>query len=315
MKKTSRKWAILASVVLLTACSGFQESVYDTTMIDATQIPEEVRKSFTDNYPQISQHRWEMVHGNYVVDFKINGRDMEIWFDMQGNLVRVETDITYAELPAEVKAAHEASAYATWRVEDVDKIESPTKETVYELEVEKGEQDLTLIYTASGSPVTNISGEGTPGEGTPGEGTPGNETGNGNQPGGGNGEQPGGGPGNGDDQDIPNNAVPQVVAAAFLAKYPTATRVEWEQKNGRYKAECYVNGFETDVCFEADGTWKYTETEMTYAALPQEVKDAFLASTYAGWRVEDVTRWEFNDKADKYILEVERGESEATWSY
>ena len=49
-----------------------------------------------------------------------------------------ETDVRYENLPEPVLAAHKAGKYADWRVDDVDKLTREGMETLYVIEVEKG---------------------------------------------------------------------------------------------------------------------------------------------------------------------------------
>ena len=45
---------------------------------------------------------------------------------------------------------HKAGKYADWRVDDVDKLTREGMETLYVIEVEKGESELDLFYLSTG---------------------------------------------------------------------------------------------------------------------------------------------------------------------
>ena len=66
-----------------------------------------------------------------------------------------ETDVRYENLPEPVLAAHKAGKYADWRVDDVDKLTREGMETLYVIEVEKGESELDLFYSSTGILVKN----------------------------------------------------------------------------------------------------------------------------------------------------------------
>jgi Protein of unknown function (DUF2874). len=99
--------------------------------------------------------------------------------------------------------------------------------------------------------------------------------------------------------------VPQSVHAAFWEKYPNAKRVEWENK-GNYKVADFIHdNMEKEAWFHYDGGWHMTETDIPYGRLPQAVKDAFQASEYAAWRIDDIDMIEKNGEETIYIIEVE----------
>jgi len=107
------------------------------------------------------------------------------------------------------------------------------------------------------------------------------------------------------DDDDPTN-VSETIQNAFKAKYPSATNEKWEIKSGYYVAEFWENGKETDAWFTSNGEWKMTETDLgrDLNLLPNEVKTAFDNSEYKTWRIEDIDKYERQDKTF-YLIEVE----------
>lgn len=116
---------------------------------------------------------------------------------------------------------------------------------------------------------------------------------------------------NDDDRYLPESAVLQ----AFSAKYPNAKRTEWESKYGYKKAEFHIGSQELEAWFDAQGNWLLTETDISYNALPQAVKDAFKAGQYAAWKVDDVDMLERPDAPTVYVIEVEKGGQEVELHY
>lgn len=50
--------------------------------------------------------------------------------------------------------------------------------------------------------------------------------------------------------------VPSAVKSAFAAKYPTASRMEWEPEDGNtWKVKFYVDGVRWEAFFNADGSF------------------------------------------------------------
>lgn len=65
----------------------------------------------------------------------------------------------------------------------------------------------------------------------------------------------------------------RLAEAAFRAKYPAASSVEWEKAGIYQKVEFKMNSMEYDAWFDASGKWFQTEYSLPYASLPSAVKD------------------------------------------
>ena len=107
------------------------------------------------------------------------------------------------------------------------------------------------------------------------------------------------------EDDVLVSDVPQAVLNTFKAKYPNILP-EWESKQGYYVAEFFQEGMETEMWITAQGEWAMTEMDMgmNLNLLPQPVLDAFKASTYATWQVDDMDKYERTDRTF-YLIEVE----------
>ena len=107
------------------------------------------------------------------------------------------------------------------------------------------------------------------------------------------------------EDDVLVSDVPQAVFNTFKAKYPNILP-EWESKQGYYIAEFFQESMETEMWITAQGEWAMTEMDlgMNLNLLPQQVLDAFQASVYATWRVDDLDKYERPDRTF-YVIEVE----------
>lgn len=85
--------------------------------------------------------------GDYaVVDFNWDGGEHSAWFNpLSAAWYMTETDVRYENLPEPILTAHKASKYADWRVDDVDKLTREGMETLYVIEVEKGESEPGFV--------------------------------------------------------------------------------------------------------------------------------------------------------------------------
>ncbi|MDR2893971.1 MAG: PepSY-like domain-containing protein, partial [Alistipes sp.] len=180
---------------------------------DGIRVDPVVDEAFRGLYPGATRVEWERNMDHCVAEFRRGRNDAEAWFTHAGVWCMTETDISYAELPQAVRTAFEQGDYAAWRVDDVDMLEYPDRQTVYVVEVESGNAERDLYYTPDGilfktRPDTNATA---PGNGT--GGGSGNGTGTGNDTGGGSGN------GTGNGQHTPASVLPAV--KAFIAqRYP-----------------------------------------------------------------------------------------------
>ncbi len=103
--------------------------------------------------------------------------------------------------------------------------------------------------------------------------------------------------------------VPQNVREAFSQQYAGATRVEWDwERNGYVVAEFWLDNKKHEAWYTRDGQWLMTEIDCgeNLSILPQEVLDAFYASAYSAWTVDDIDMIQRSGYADVYRIEVEQ---------
>lgn len=116
-----------------------------------------------------------------------------------------------------------------------------------------------------------------------------------------------------DDDDRIN--VPQELQNAFDALYQNVQRLEWETEGNYYVAEFWKDNLEKSAWFDRQFQWMMTETDLPYQQLPSAVRNAYEASQYAAWRVDDVDMVERLQAETVYVIETEQGESEASLYY
>ena len=107
-----------------------------------------------------------------------------------------------------------------------------------------------------------------------------------------------------DDDDNPVK-VSDSLKNTFHGQFPNANKVEWEMKRGYYVAD-FWDGVEKEAWYDANGKWVMTETDYgrNITLLPQAVQDAYQASAYNMWIVDDVDKYERADMTF-YLIEVE----------
>lgn len=117
------------------------------------------------------------------------------------------------------------------------------------------------------------------------------------------------------DKDDDGIAVSKELQIAFTTKYPSVSRVSWEAEGSYMVADFRDNGYEASAWFSSDGQWYMTELDIPLSALPELVDNAFKASEYAAWRVDDVDKLEREGIETIYVLDLEQGNSEVDLYY
>lgn len=141
MKQTMIRLLALALFAGATACSDD----------DAITPPDAVRHTFTGMFPRAVDVEWERRASYLVAEFDDAGSDTEAWFDNAGKWYMTETESSYTALPEAVRTAFETSDYASWRVDDVERILHHVRGTLHALDVERGAQEYELYYTDDGT--------------------------------------------------------------------------------------------------------------------------------------------------------------------
>lgn len=117
---------------------------------------------------------------------------------------------------------------------------------------------------------------------------------------------------NDDDNYLPPN--PDIITMLHQL-YPTVQNIEWSQKGVYYVADCWVDGSELDVWFDANANWVMTETEIFREQVPAAVNTAFQEGNYANWVIDDLTRLTFPQKTEIIVFEVQLGGQERALYY
>lgn len=99
---------------------------------------------------------------------------------------------------------------------------------------------------------------------------------------------------------------------SFNQLFPSAKQTDWDVDVNYFVADFKQGNVEGSAWFTNDGTavWLMTEWDIRYVDLPQAVRDAFAASEYGQWRVDDVDKVERPDVGVVYVIEAESGENE-----
>lgn len=256
-------WMSLAlAAVWLTGCESEERG--------GPTVPAAVQSVFDAMYPEAENVAWSDKGGYYVAGFAEDGTRTEAWFDGEGDWYMTETDVAFDALPEAVRTAFAASEYAAWRVEDVEVLTREDMEPLYVVEVEQGETEAELVYTADGVPVRTTVDT--------------------------------------DEDDDRGELLPERFPAAMQdyldANYPQARLIDVDREREGYEVDILDGSTPRELYFDAQGAWLRTETEVREGDLPEPVIAAWQASEYAGWELDDATLVE-EPGGDWYKLELE----------
>lgn len=257
------------SVLTLALCGIFAFTSCDND--DNNYQPDQtITKAFDEKYPNAGKVEWETKGGYEVADFHVSGNETEAWFDNKGNWVMTKTEINFGLLPEAVRKSLKAGEYKDWKSTDFDKLERSNAATVYVIEVEQGEQEFDLYYTEDGVLLKAIP----------------------------------------DDDNNNNNfqpvVIPQAITDAINKMYPGATVLEFDSEKTGFEVDILHNNIYKDVYFNTSNEWQYSEWDIKEADIPTVVINAYKASDYKDYRIDDVDLIE-KPAGISYVLELEKG--------
>lgn len=259
-------WAMMTlGVVSLQSCDKDDD--------DRLQVSANLQEAFDTRYPNVSRVDWEQKGQFYEAEFVDNGYENKAWFTPDGAWVMTEYDLRFTQLPQAVQDAFKAGAYASWKVDDVDKIEKTDGSVTYVIEVESGEKEYELTYLEDGTLIRENTEWGDHLPVAPGQTAD--------------------------------------VKALVMEKYPQAVILDIEEDRRGIEVEIRDGGRQKEVFYQQDAsgtlTWEYTMYEISryeMSSLPDGVSQALAALTSSGMRVDDVDFYE-SARGNYYLVEVE----------
>ena len=259
-------WAMMTlGVVSLQSCDKDDD--------DRLQVSANLQEAFDTRYPNVSRVDWEQKGQFYEAEFVDNGYENKAWFTPDGAWVMTEYDLRFTQLPQAVQDAFKAGAYASWKVDDVDKIEKTDGSVTYVIEVELGEKEYELTYLEDGTLIRENTEWGDHLPVAPGQTAD--------------------------------------VKALVMEKYPQAVILDIEEDRRGIEVEIRDGGRQKEVFYQQDAsgtlTWEYTMYEISryeMSSLPDGVSQALAALTSSGMRVDDVDFYE-SARGNYYLVEVE----------
>ncbi|MBI1226616.1 MAG: hypothetical protein GC192_15390 [Bacteroidetes bacterium] len=115
--------------------------------------PAAVQAAFKAKFPTVQKAKWDREDENeWEAEFKKDGKEMSANFSNDGTWLETETEIKTADLPQAVKDAI-ASQFAGYKMEEASLVQTAELATAYEVEIEKGETTIEVLFGADGSVI------------------------------------------------------------------------------------------------------------------------------------------------------------------
>lgn len=137
-------------VMMFVAALAFS-ACNDDNNNDGITVPDTISKALKDKYPAATNIRWEQKGTYYVADCRMDGKEMDVWYDANATWQLTEVEIFWNDLPASVQTGFNGSEYATWKREDIDLLEYPLQPIQYVIEVEQNDTEYQLFFSEDGN--------------------------------------------------------------------------------------------------------------------------------------------------------------------
>ena len=145
------KTIITTAALVLAMSAGFAQG-----KVKEADVPKAVTDAFKAKFPGAKVEKWEKEKdGNYEAEFKVSGVENSANYSADGKLIETEVEMKVADLP---KAASDyvTKNYAGYKISEAAKITDAAGKIAYEAEVEKGKEEMDLIFDSNGAFIKKI---------------------------------------------------------------------------------------------------------------------------------------------------------------
>ena len=139
--------SIIIALCALTMCG----SLAHAQKLTADKVPAPVMAAFKAKFATAAKVEWKLEDKTeYEAEFHIGAVEHSAAFDAAGKWLETETEIKTAELPVAVNQTL-TKDFATYKVKEANKVESPDKGNFYEVDLVKGNEKLEVQLSATGA--------------------------------------------------------------------------------------------------------------------------------------------------------------------
>jgi uncharacterized membrane protein YkoI len=112
-------------------------------------VPVAVKSAFSQKFPDAKKVSWDMESATeWEAEFKLDGKEYSANFLTDGTWQETEHEIKTTEIPESIKQIL-AQDFAGFKIEEAE-ISEKSDASVYEVAVEKGEEEWELVFDTNG---------------------------------------------------------------------------------------------------------------------------------------------------------------------
>ena len=111
--------------------------------------PSAIKELISEMYPGATILEIDTEAKGTEVDILHENIHKEVWLDTQNKWLYTEWEIRSSQVPDIVMTAFKASAYASYRIDDIHVIQK-AEGLSYEFELEQGDRDITILFNEEG---------------------------------------------------------------------------------------------------------------------------------------------------------------------
>lgn len=142
MKTKANLFFFLAVFGILSISPSFAQD------LSRNQVPSVIMNNFKKEFPKVKVAEWELKNGLYEVEFEVNRRDYEIWYNAQGDLMKMKRELRSRDLSDAIKKSLKAQ-YKGYRIGDVEKL-TQNGQSVFKVEMKNLREDFDVFVDESG---------------------------------------------------------------------------------------------------------------------------------------------------------------------
>ncbi len=128
----------------------FIAAVLSMSIAACTQTPpKSVSDNFNAKFSGATKVKWDQEEKNeWEAEFKMNGKEMSVSFDLNGKWLETETELKKSDLPENVLSVVNKE-FEGWKIESVESFEN-SEIKAFELGIEKGNSEMEVQISADG---------------------------------------------------------------------------------------------------------------------------------------------------------------------
>jgi hypothetical protein len=155
---TNKKLVLFFSVLVLIS------EICLAQIIIEENVPEAIKTEYLKRFPKAKEGYWELLKGNYEVNFMNDTTEYSVVFDKNSNLVEIEYKLFEYELPVIIISSFYLK-FPGYKFHASAKIIEADNTVYYMVELLKGKIKLAVLFNSNGDvmkirDISNVRGHG-----------------------------------------------------------------------------------------------------------------------------------------------------------